>query len=686
MISKRLLCFFLTMVLGSVALRAQTTLPALTQALPTRTLVAGGASASIHLREHFAIAGVGGNLVQFDTSKGKFNVELFSVDTPKTVANFLKYTNRGDYSNNFIHRSVTDFVIQGGGFGHDGTDYTVVATDPPIENEPKFSNTRGTIAMAKTSLGPHTATSQWYINLKNNATPLDSDNGGYAVFGRVLGTGMTVVDQIAAVPVYNASAVFGSAFNQMPLVNYDNQTGLPAPANLVFSRIRAIPAYPEMASESSALTFSASSSDPAVATVEITASTLTIKPIATGTAVITARATDTNGNPVETTFTATVAAGPTFTTPPTDRIVAGGEGTSLSVVASAGAALQWQRNGSNLANIHSATVNVPANVLPELVGLYTVVATSAGASATTSPAILGVTTANKVIGAGEELEPKDILHPNGKTFDQVLLTGSAAAITAEYSPDPALAQITRMSYIDIDNNIVQVELAGPGTLTLTLEGASGPAIPTKYHQPNVSYMKGHASIVIAGATEQTNVTVFSVGRATAYDPTNQFKFLEPITAGNNPANNGSSLFLGHNSTSYTGLAGLARISISSANGKFGGIRAANVSFYGDKGYVGVYAPGVEFVGPVFIGDINASSSSTYSATPVIILGSAADVRITGGNLYQNNGRPVLVSGVTQLKFTAGIDSHGNSLPATKNQATLRNSAGENVTSQIVVNP
>ena len=681
MISKRLLGFFFVVVLGSVALRAQT--PTVIQALPTRTLVAGGASASIHLRDYFSLPTVTGPVVQFDTLKGKFNVELTINDTPKTVVNFAGYINRGAYTNSIVHRSEANFVIQGGGWALNGSGLDPIPTQPPIENEFKFSNTRGTLAMAKTDIGPHTATSQWFINLKDNSTPLDTNNGGYTVFGRVLGTGMTVVDAIAAMPVFDKSGNLGAAFTKMPLL----ADPLIVQNLALVSSIRIVPLYAEIAYASSAVTFTATSNNPSVAAVEITASTLTVKPLAAGSAVVTARAIDTNGNPAEASFNVTVVGDPLFITDPVSQAVAHEGGTTLTAAATGTATLVWQRNGTNLTNngalVTAPTVNI-SNMQPGLAGIYTVVASGGGAATTSKPAILGVTTGSKVIGGGNEIDA-NILHPNGKTFDQVLLTGTAAAITAEHT----IPQTTRLSYIDLDNDIVQVEFSGPGTLSILLEGASGPAAPLNYNQPAVSYVKGHASIVISGATEQTNVSVFTVGRATSYDPTGGFNFLQDITAQNNPANNGNVIFQGHQATIYDGVAGISRISIISSNGKFGGIRAANTNFFDNKGYVGIYAPGVEFLGPVYIGDINASDSNaapTSSATPVILLGSAADVRITGGNLHQNNGKPVLVSGITKLKFTAGINSHGTAIAAALNQATLRNSAGENVTTQIVVNP
>jgi hypothetical protein len=258
----------------------------------------------------------------------------------------------------------------------------------------------------------------------------------------------------------------------------------------------------------------------------------------------------------------------------------------------------------------------------------------------------------------------------------VLLTGAAATITA----DPG--KVTRTSFIDLTDNIVQVEFSGAGTLSIVLDNASGPAPPVNYNQPAVSYMKGHAGLVITGADNTTNVSVFTVGRATAFDPTGGFNILLPISATNNPANNGSPLFQGHSTTTYNGVAGIAFIAIATTNGKFGEVRTANATYFAAQGMTGIYAPGVTFSGPVYVEDINASNT----ATPVLLLGGATgNTWITGGDLFQLNQRVVQVSGITQLKFMAGSDSSGNTLPAQANKAVLQQN-GVDVTTQIVVNP
>lgn len=164
-------------------------------------------------------------VVRFKTVLGDFDVQLYDTagpvrGTPLTVANFLAYTLEGSYNNSFFHRSMPGFVLQSGGFGYDpgANSIYAVTTKPAVANEPGNSNVRGTIAMAKNDGLPDSATSQWFINLADNSTNLDAQNGGFTVFGHVLGDGMDVVDALAAVTVYNATG-FHPAFTNLPLLN-----------------------------------------------------------------------------------------------------------------------------------------------------------------------------------------------------------------------------------------------------------------------------------------------------------------------------------------------------------------------------------------------------------------------------------------------------------------------------------
>jgi hypothetical protein len=291
-------------------------------------------------------------------------------------------------------------------------------------------------------------------------------------------------------------------------------------------------------------------------------------------------------------------------------------------------------------------------VQPPSAGLYTyTVQTPGGASATSEPVIVGVATTEKVEGTGTQVGA-DIVHPNGNIYDQLLLEGAGATFTAEP------AQVTRMSYVDLSGDIVQVEFSGAGSLSLVMDDAGTPAPAANYNQPGVNYVRGHVGIVITGANETTNVAVFSVGRITAV---NQTLFREEVA--------------------YDGVANIAFIAIQSTNGQFGGVRTGNVEYYAQSGFTGLYAPGVAFAGPVNIGDIQAFDN----AQPLLVVGSAPNAQITGGSLAQPNGQPVTVNGLTQLTMVPGQTSQGDALPAQTNQGVLEQD-GVDVTDLLVTAP
>src|SRR5690242_16598771 len=147
-----------------------------------------------------AAAGKGNPMVVLSTSMGDIKIELYQDKAPITVKNFLDYVKAGYYDGLIFHRVIPGFMIQGGGMNDQMQDKTQGEL-PPIQNEARngLSNTRGTIAMARTS-DPNSATSQFFINLADNARSLNPNPGsaGYAVFGKVT-AGMDTVDAIAKV-------------------------------------------------------------------------------------------------------------------------------------------------------------------------------------------------------------------------------------------------------------------------------------------------------------------------------------------------------------------------------------------------------------------------------------------------------------------------------------------------------
>jgi peptidyl-prolyl cis-trans isomerase A (cyclophilin A) len=187
--------------------------------------------------------------VKFTTNMGEFVVEVYPDKAPKTVANFLQYVKDKHYDGLIFHRVIDDFMIQGGGYD---AKLQERPTRAPIEHEGQAAlakggpkNLVGTLAMARTQ-APHSASSQFFINVKDNAflDPTIIPDGdpvakftyqgqtynnvardklvnhpalfGYTVFGKVI-SGMDIVNKIKKVPT-GASAPFGSDVPKTPII------------------------------------------------------------------------------------------------------------------------------------------------------------------------------------------------------------------------------------------------------------------------------------------------------------------------------------------------------------------------------------------------------------------------------------------------------------------------------------
>ena len=164
-------------------------------------------------------------IVEFYTSQGNFQVNLYDTATPKTVENFLNYVNDGYYTNSVVHRVSPNFVVQAGGFTFNGVwPLTSLVPNANVINEAIYSNVKGTISMAKLGNNPNSASDQWFFNLQDNndtskPNNLDRQNGGFTVFGQVIGDGMTVVNKIAQLRLCNNGGLEG-----IPMAMTDEQT------------------------------------------------------------------------------------------------------------------------------------------------------------------------------------------------------------------------------------------------------------------------------------------------------------------------------------------------------------------------------------------------------------------------------------------------------------------------------
>lgn len=173
------------------------------------------------------------------------------------------------------------------------------------------------------------------------------------------------------------------------------------------------------------------------------------------------------GSATSTNATLTVNAvvmAPMIATQPTSQSVTAGSNVTLSVLTNGSApfSYQWRKDGAAISGATGATLPLN-NMQSAAAGSYTVVVTNPAGGTTSDPAMVGVTSTSKVIGTGAEILSNQFVAFNNNTFDQVALQGAAATITA----DPL--QITRMSFVDLNDDIVQVEFSGAGSLSLVLD-------------------------------------------------------------------------------------------------------------------------------------------------------------------------------------------------------------------------
>ncbi|MBK8476203.1 MAG: immunoglobulin domain-containing protein [Opitutaceae bacterium] len=344
---------------------------------------------------------------------------------------------------------------------------------------------------------------------------------------------------------------------------------------------------------------------------------------------------------------------------PTSKTVEESDDATLTVESFASPEIQWFRDGRAIANGTSSTLTL-REVTPADAGIYEAVLSVGTTRTLSQPAVIGVTPNYERTAGSVTTRPEwqDIHHPNGAIYDQYLLTGAVGTFSTAniYGYWPKIA---RCSFLDEDDSIVQVEMSGPGAITIKLDNPTGPMAAARYNQPGIEYMKGKATIILAGATEKTHFTIYSVGTA------------------NNPG-------VTRPGVVYAGWANVAVVGIVSTNGGLGGIHQGNVSFNAATGYTGIVAPNANSVGElVVVHNITASAL----AQPYLFFGpGCTTVKIAGSSLAQPNGDGISVSGLSQVQMGAGQDSCGRPAPAQTIQTRLFDVDDVDVTAGLLIGP
>ena len=296
-------------------------IPILTNPIADLEILVNAADTSINLLDHFDDPFTTGLIAQFQLlntdntfpNAGSTEVVLFDqVDegAPLTVENFQNYVEDGDYVNSIIHRSIPDFIIQGGGFFLNDDSLEQVPVDDSVPNEfsSDRSNVEGTIAMAKLGNDPDSATSQWFFNLGDNSENLDDQNSGFTAFGEVISDqDANTVNAIAELPTLDISQQLGSPFSDVPFQIEDVENS-PQPTINDLVRYESI-----NISQQEELAFTIiNNSNPELVEASLESGNLTLNSLSeeTGEATITVQATNLVGETVEDTFSVAVTETP----------------------------------------------------------------------------------------------------------------------------------------------------------------------------------------------------------------------------------------------------------------------------------------------------------------------------------------------------------------------------------------
>ncbi len=282
--------------------------PVSATAIAGQTLTNGGNTA-ISLTDKFSDPD-SESAVRVITNLGTIDFILYNNATPQTVTNFLSYVNNasstGNYNGTVFHRSVPGFIVQGGAFKVQAAPNkfsSIMTTASPI-NEPGISNLRGTVAMAKVGTDPNSATDQFFVNLADNSSNLDNQNGGFTAFARVAGNGMNVADAMAALPTVNATVNVDNV-DTTALTNWPVTSGAVMDTTKVVTVTSAAPV--------SVLSYSVTgNTNTSAVSASIIGTNVQINGIAGGQSSVTVTATDLDGNMVSQTFAVTVNQAPAF--------------------------------------------------------------------------------------------------------------------------------------------------------------------------------------------------------------------------------------------------------------------------------------------------------------------------------------------------------------------------------------
>jgi len=472
-----------------------------TSQIPAQTLQTNSAAVSLSLGNYFndPTIATGDTVVNLQTNlPSPYNsipLELTTTTTPQTVANFLDYINSGEYADNAIYRAISGFIIQGGGYKTDGTPINVLGTLQGESSTATYNNSTGTIAMAL-STGPNSGTDAWFINLTNN-TELDdtSDGGPFTAFGKTIYNGLSTAEYLTTLPLEDDTGV--GAFDA---ANIGEAPSLPVLGGTNGATVSSVPANDLVSTTPvvvpGGLTYTVTSTNSAVVSASVSGASLSVAPVATGTAMVTVTATDLGGGTASSSFAVTVA--PQTVVLPT-----------LSVSNASGTA------GTNSQIVFPVTLSSAASVATTLD--YTLTAGTAPstdftATASTLSIPAGATTASIPVtlvgdstGVAESFTLTLSSLSSDATFANSALTESATGTInpASVVTGPAATTTTLTASSPV------VALNGPDTFTATVSSTGTSSAPAG----DITFEEGTTAIGTAALSN--GVSTFATDLSTA---------------------------------------------------------------------------------------------------------------------------------------------------------------------------
>jgi cyclophilin family peptidyl-prolyl cis-trans isomerase len=359
--------------------------------------------------------------------------------TPQTVANFLSYVRNfgvSDTTNKYdgavFHRSIPGFIVQGGAFKVQSApnNFSPITTAPSPVNEPVNSNSRGTVAMAKIGGDPNSATNQFFVNLADNSSILDGQNGGFTAFARVAGNGMAVAEAIAALPtvdsLVNVGGVSNTSLTDWPLTSASTVMDTTKMVSIT-SATKNVPLITYAITGNTNSTAVSASISTTVDGSGISSSSLQINGGSIGQSNVTVTATDLDGNTVSQMFTVTVGEAPVITNGPPPSTAVVGTAYNFAYTASGFPAPTFSHTGTLPPGLSLSSTGVLSGT-PTQTGEYT------GIVVTASNGIGTAATQNVSITVHQKPAISSNAAPAG-----ILGIGYSHTFTATGSPAPTFS-------------------------------------------------------------------------------------------------------------------------------------------------------------------------------------------------------------------------------------------------------